>query len=393
MIKMPFTLADRVTSLSSFKVMDVMQAAQELEQQGRDIIHMEVGEPRFELPEPLLKAAHQALEKYPLGYTSACGIRPLREAIADYYLQHHQLRISPDRIIVTTGSSAALGLLCDLLFNPGDGVMLTDPGYPCNPNFLRRGRLQPQLIPVTESSHFQLTEALVKGFWCAYTRGVIIASPANPTGEIIDAAELAAICRFVTSHNGALIADELYHGLTYSPSPPATALALSDNAFVINGFSKYYGLTGWRLGWLVAPDFCVERLTAMIQNFYISSPTLSQYVALAALDSDNQHIFQQRRDEFRERRDYLVHALRDLGFGIQHVPEGAFYLYTDISAFSDDSETFCNNLLFEHAIACTPGTDFGQNRASQYVRFSYTEPLPRLKQAVERLARFLATSP
>ena len=389
MIKMPFTLADRATSLSSFKVMDVMQAAQELEQQGRNIIHMEVGEPRFELPAPLLKAAHQALEKHSLGYTSACGIKPLREAIADYYWQHHQLHISPERIIVTTGSSAALGLLCDLLFNPGDGVMLTDPGYPCNPNFLRRSQLYTQLIPVTADTHFQLTETLVQEHWRENTRGVIIASPANPTGEIIDDGELAAICRFVASHNGALISDELYHGLTYSTNPPATALAYSEHAFVINGFSKYYGLTGWRLGWLVAPEFCVERLTAMIQNFYISSPTLSQYVALAALDSKNQTIFQQRRDEFRERRDYLANALRELGFGISHIPEGAFYLYTDISAFSDDCEIFCNNLLFEHGVACTPGTDFGQNRARQYVRFSYTEPLARLEQAVECLGKAL----
>ena len=292
-------------------------------------------------------------------------------------------------MIVTTGSSAALGLIFDLLLDPGDGMILSDPGYPCNANFLRRLGAEPQLVEVSAVDQFCLTSGKITTAWRDNTRAVLVASPSNPTGEIIAEAELCELYREINRRNGSLIVDEIYHGLTYDPEPAATALALGDDVFVINSFSKYFGMTGWRLGWTVVPEAMVEPINILSQNFYISPPTVAQYAALAAFEPETLAIMEQRREEFRCRRDYLVPALRGLGFDIPHMPAGAFYIYAGIGTFSNDCEAFCREMLFDHGVSITPGTDFGLFNANQYVRFAYTEPLPRLEEAIRRLGQAL----
>jgi len=383
-------LATRTRDLSSFKVVDFLEAAQALEAQGRDEIHMEIGEPRFDTAAPIVAAARRALDEGRTGYTPSCGIPELRRAIADDYRRRHGLDIDPRRVIVTTGSSAALGMVCELLLNPGDGLLLADPGYPCNPNFVRRLEAEPQLVPVDAADNYQLSGEQVARHWRPNTVAAMVASPSNPTGAVIPHAELVALYDQVADRQGMLIVDEIYQGLTYGDEPVTSALSVADDVFVINSFSKYFGMTGWRLGWLVAPEPVVGILEMMAQNFYIASPSVAQYAALAAFEPETLEILEQRRQAFRERRDYLVPALRSLGFAISRAPEGAFYLYADVSGLTDDCEAFCWRLLNEFGIACTPGTDFGVHRAGEHVRFAYTESLPRLEQAVARLKEALS---
>lgn len=382
-------LADRTRKFTPFKVVDFLQAAVELQAQGRDIVRMAIGEPGFVTAEPIIESAKQALSEGKTSYTPPCGIPPLRQAIADHYHQSYGLAIDPQRIIVTTGSSAALGMICDLLLNPGDGLLMSDPGYPCNPNFVRRLDAEPQFVPVEPEGNYQLTAELVASHWRDNTVGVMVASPSNPTGEIISRENLGALYREVSGRGGSLVVDEIYHGLTYGDEPVASILEITDQAFVVNSFSKYFGMTGWRLGWMVVPDGLTEMINVMIQNFYISSPTVAQYAALSAFDPETISILENRREEFKKRRDFLVPALRELGFGISHVPEGAFYVYANVEAFTDDCEAFCWQLLHEYGVACTPGTDFGYHRSNHYVRFAYTEPLDRLKLGVERMRKAL----
>lgn len=382
-------LADRTRNLTSFKVVDYLQAAMELQAQGRDIVRMAIGEPGFVTAQPIVESAKQALSDGKTSYTPPCGIPELRQAIADYYRRGYGLSIDPQRIIVTTGSSAALGMICDLLLNPGDGLLMSDPGYPCNPNFVRRLDAEPQFVPVDSEENYQLTAALVASHWRDNTVGVMVASPSNPTGEIISRGNLAALYREVADRGGNLVVDEIYHGLTYGDGPIASILEITEKAFVVNSFSKYFGMTGWRLGWMVVPEGLSEIINVMIQNFYISSPSVAQYAALEAFKPEAMGVLESRRSEFKKRRDFLVPALRELGFGIRHVPDGAFYVYADVQAFTDDSESFCWQLLHEHGVACTPGTDFGYHRANHHVRFAYTEPMDRLKLGVERLRNAL----
>ena len=292
-------------------------------------------------------------------------------------------------MIVTTGSSAALGMVFELLLNPGDGFLLADPGYPCNANFVRRLDAQPQLVPVGPEHNYQLTAELINRHWQANTVGAMVATPSNPTGSVIDRDQMSDLYRAVASQGGTLVVDEIYHGLTYTAAPLSSALEVAEDVLVVNSFSKYFGMTGWRLGWMVVPEAFVDLFTVMAQNFYIASPTLSQYAALAALQPETLPILDGRCADFQQRRDYLVPALQQLGFAIAGLPEGAFYVYADVSALTDDCEDFCWRLLNEHGVACTPGTDFGQHRASQHVRFAYTEPLPRLQLAVQRIERAL----
>lgn len=382
-------LANRTRNLTSFKVVDFLEAAQALEAEGRDIIHMEIGEPRYPTAEPIVAAAHQALTDGRTAYTASCGIPELRKAIAADYQRCHGLEIDPRRVIVTTGSSAALGMVCELLLNPGDGLLLADPGYPCNPNFVRRLDAQPQLVPVNVEDNYQLTGELVERYWQSNTVAAMVATPSNPTGAVIDREQLGVLHCAVSEKGGTLIVDEIYHGLTYRDGPVPSVLSLTDDVLVINSFSKYFGMTGWRLGWMVVPESVVDTVTVMAQNFYIASPSIAQYAALAAFQPETLVILEMRRQEFWQRRDYLVPALQALGFVIRRPPEGAFYLYADVSALTDDCEAFCWWLLREHGIACTPGTDFGDHLARQHVRFAYTESLPRLQLAVERLTKAL----
>jgi aspartate/methionine/tyrosine aminotransferase len=382
-------LADRTHNLTSFRAVDFLEATVELQSQGQDIVRMGVGEPGFATAHPIAEAAKTAITEGKTSYTPPCGIPELRQAIANHYRDSYDLVIDPRRIIVTTGSSAALSMVCELLLNPGDGLLMSDPGYPCNPNFVRRLDAEPQFVPVDAVDNYQLTAERVASHWKANTVGVMVASPNNPTGEVISRDNLAALHREVSNRGGSLVVDEIYHGLTYEDEPVASILEITDEAFVINSFSKFFGMTGWRLGWMVVPEGVASIINVMIQNFYISSPTVSQYAALSAFEPETLSILEQRRAEFKQRRDFLVPALRELGFGVSHVPSGAFYVYADVQQFTDDCEAFCWKLLREHGVACTPGTDFGNHRASHHVRFTYTEPLERLQLGIERMRKAL----
>ena len=381
--------ASRIEGMTSFKVVDFLEAAVKMEAQGRDIVRMEAGEPAFPTAPAIVEAANAALRDEKTFYTPSLGIIELREAIASFYDTRYGLRIPAQRIVVTTGSSAALGLICDLIVNPGDGLQLTDPGYPCNANFVRRAGGEPQLVPVDAHNAYQLTPQAVTEHWRDNTVGVLVASPSNPTGEILSRDNQRGINAVVASHNGVIIMDELYHGLVYDQRE-SSILEINNDAMVINSFSKYFGMTGWRLGWMVVPEAALEAVNIMAQNFYISPPSIAQYAALGAFEPATLDIMEARRAEFSQRRDYLVPALRELGFSIPHTPAGAFYIYAGIEKLAEDSEQFCWDMLERAGVAFTPGTDFGEYLARQHVRFSYTQPLDRLELAVERLSKALA---
>lgn len=385
----PRGVTARVREIDSFYVMEVLARAKALEAAGRDIVHMELGEPDFDTPGPILAAGQRALAAGHTRYTPATGVMALREAIADYYLRRYGLDVGPERIIITTGSSGALLLAMGTVVDPGDEVLLADPGYPCNRHFVRFVDGRAVGVPVTADCAYQLTAAHVREHATPATRGVLVATPSNPTGTTLSGAELAAIHHETGQRDIHLLVDEIYQGLVYD-GEDFTALSLGDDLLVINSFSKYFGMTGWRLGWLVAPEYLVPELDRLAQNLFISAPTISQYAALAAFEPATLEVLDARRDAFRARRDFLVPALRDLGFGIPVEPTGAFYVYADCSPFTDDSYAFCFDLLERTAVAVTPGRDFGAHGAGRHIRFSYTTSLARLEQGVERLARYLS---
>ncbi|WP_369349326.1 pyridoxal phosphate-dependent aminotransferase [Stenotrophomonas sp. JAG2] len=380
----------RSQEIEPFHVMSLLARAQALEQAGHDVIHLEIGEPDFTTAAPIVRAGQAALAAGHTRYTAARGLPALREAIAGFYRDRYQVQIDPERILVTPGGSGALLLASSLLVDPGKHWLLADPGYPCNRHFLRLVEGAAQLVPVGPETAYQLTPDLVARQWNADTVGALVASPANPTGTVLSAAQLAALSQSLKARGGHLVVDEIYHGLTYGMDA-ASVLQVDDEAFVLNSFSKYYGMTGWRLGWLVAPPQAVRELEKLAQNLYISASSIAQHAALACFEPESIAIFEQRRAAFRERRDYLLPALRALGFRIEVEPEGAFYLYADVSAFTDDAQAFCAHFLETEHVAFTPGLDFGHHRANEHVRLAYTQEVPRLEEAVRRIAHGLET--
>jgi len=386
------TTAARVAEIEPFHVMEVQTAARALEAAGRTVVHMEIGEPDFPTPEPVIAAAQRAIAGGGIFYTSALGLPALREAIARHYADHYGVHIAPERVIVTAGSSAALLLVLALIVDRDDRILLPDPAYPCNRHFVRVLEGEPVAIPVGPDTDYQLTANLVERNWNASTRGVIIASPSNPTGTVVPRDEMQRIVAAVAARAGRLIVDEIYLGLTYgsgSHGLPRSALDLTHDAFVISSFSKYFNMTGWRLGWVVAPERHVRDLEKLAQNLYISPAAPSQYAALACFDPATLQILETRRRAFQARRDYLVPALRALGFGIPVMPTGGFFVYADCSAFSRDSEQFCRDVLQQAGVAITPGLDFGHYRANEHVRFAYTIAQDKLEDGVARLSRYL----
>jgi aspartate/methionine/tyrosine aminotransferase len=380
----------RSQEIEPFHVMSLLARAQALEQAGHDVIHLEIGEPDFTTAAPIVRAGQAALAAGHTRYTAARGLPALREAIAGFYQDRYQVQIDPERILVTPGGSGALLLASSLLVDPGKHWLLADPGYPCNRHFLRLVEGAAQLVPVGPETAYQLTPDLVARQWNADSVGALVASPANPTGTVLSAAQLAALSQSLKARGGHLVVDEIYHGLTYGMDA-ASVLQVDDDAFVLNSFSKYYGMTGWRLGWLVAPPQAVRELEKLAQNLYISASSIAQHAALACFEPESIAIFEQRRAAFRERRDYLLPALRALGFRIEVEPEGAFYLYADVSAFTEDAQAFCAHFLETEHVAFTPGLDFGHHRANAHVRLAYTQEVPRLEEAVRRIARGLET--
>ncbi|MFZ5959933.1 pyridoxal phosphate-dependent aminotransferase [Pseudomonas sp. QL9] len=385
---MAFSFSARSRAIEPFHVMALLARANELQAAGHDVIHLEIGEPDFSTAAPIVAAGQAALGAGHTRYTAARGLPQLREAIAGFYASRYRLNVDPERILITPGGSGALLLASSLLVDPGKHWLLADPGYPCNRHFLRLVEGAAQLVPVGPQSRYQLTPEHIQQHWNQDSVGALLASPANPTGTLLHKDELAALSAVLKARGGHLVVDEIYHGLTYGVDA-SSVLEVDDEAFVLNSFSKYFGMTGWRLGWLVAPPEAVGELEKLAQNLYISAPSVAQYAALACFEADTLAILEERRAEFARRRDFLLPALRDLGFGIAVEPEGAFYLYADISAFGGDAYRFCQHFIETEHVAFTPGVDFGRYQADHHVRFAYTQNLERLQQAVDRIARGL----
>jgi aspartate/methionine/tyrosine aminotransferase len=372
-------------------VMQVIARAKELEAEGRTIVNMVVGEPDFPVAPLVQQAAMRVLEAGHLHYTPAMGITPLREAISAWYRDRYGVGVPAGRVAVTTGSSGALLLTMGVLLDPGDQVLLADPGYPCNRHFVRAMNGQPVGIPVGPDTAYQLSADLVERHWTPHTKAVLVCSPSNPTGTLIPPPALRAIHDVVRARGGVLISDEIYHGLTYGPQVP-TALEFGDDIFVINSFSKYFGMTGFRLGWLIAPEAFVFDVDKLTGNLFISPPDIAQRAALAAFDPDTIRVLEQRRSLYRAQRDFLLPALTELGFDVPVVPEGAFYIYANCRRFTDDTHAFCRDILEQAGVAIAPGLDFGDDDPRHHVRFSYPKPLPLLEEGVRRLHGYLARS-
>ncbi|MGE0559821.1 MAG: pyridoxal phosphate-dependent aminotransferase [Burkholderiales bacterium] len=387
-VRKGWPLARRVGAIEPFHVMVLLARAKELEAAGRSIIHMEIGEPDFPTPEPVSAAGARAVARGDMFYTPAQGMPVLRQAIARFYEARHGVAVDARRIIVTPGASGALLLAMAALVDSGDEVLLADPGYPANRHFVQLMEGVPVGIAAGPDSNYQLRCAHLERHWGARTVAALVATPSNPTGTLLAADELQAMARFAAARNGALIVDEIYHGLVYD-GEARTALAQRDDVFVINSFSKYFGMTGWRLGWMVAPEHYVKAIDRLAQNFFLAAPTPAQHAALAAFEPDTLALLDARREEFRARRDYLLPALRELGFGVPQLPQGAFYIYANCSKFTDDSFVFARELLEQAGVAIAPGIDFGVNAAREHVRFAYTQPVAVLRVGVERIAKFL----
>ena len=385
---LPPRLAPRMENIEPFHVMELLARARALEAQGRSVVHMEIGEPDFSTPRPICEAGIRALERGDLHYTPALGLPELRSAIARYYATRYGVAVAPERIVITSGSSGALLLAIAVLVGVGDRVLLADPGYPANRHFVRMMDGEPVGVPVGADSRYQLDAALLERYWDDRTVAALIATPSNPTGTIVSRPTLAGMAQFVASRGGALLVDEIYHGLVYEGAVE-TALGLEGNVFVINSYSKYFNMTGWRLGWMVAPEEYLPAIDRLSQNVYLAAPTPAQHAALAAFEPETLAILDARRDEFRARRDFLVPALRRLGFSIPHMPEGAFYVYANCAALTADSYRFALDLLEHAGVAITPGLDFGSHRPAEHVRFAYTRSVDELEEGVRRIAAFL----
>ena len=382
-------IASRMADIEPFHVMEILARARQLEAAGKPVIHMEIGEPDFATPQPIIDAGMAALAVADMHYTPAAGIPRLREAIAGFYETRYGVSVDAARIIVTPGASGALLLALGVLVSPGDEVVLADPGYPCNRHLVRLFEGRAVNVPVGPLTDYQLNAESIKAHWGERTIAALISTPANPTGTLVRAAEMAAIARVVEATAGQLIVDEIYHGLTYGEDA-ATALAVAPNALIVNSFSKYFQMTGWRLGWLVAPEPYAREASKLAQNIFLAPSTPAQHAAMAAFQPETIAILEERRREFEARRNFLLPALRQLGFKIPVTPSGAFYLYADCWAFSQDSFSFAKDLLERQYVAITPGVDFGAHAAERHVRFAYTTSIAKLAEAVERIGRFVA---
>jgi len=381
-------LASRLANIAPFHVMELAKMAAELERQGRSIIHMGIGEPDFTAPPPVIEAATRAMADGKLQYTSATGIPALREAIAAHYQNVYGLQVAPSRIIVTAGASAALLLACAALVEKGAEVLMPDPSYPCNRHFVAAFEGLAKMIPSGPEQRFQLSDAMVREHWSERTGGVLLASPSNPTGTSIPHDELSKIVGTVREKGGFTIVDEIYQGLSYD-EVPFSALSLGEDVIVINSFSKYFNMTGWRLGWLVVPEFMVPQVEKLAQNLFICASSIAQHAGIACFSPQSLAIYEERKAEFKRRRDYIVPAMRALGFKVPVTPDGAFYVYADCSSISDDADSLTIAMLNEAGVVLVPGLDFGPYTARQYIRLSYATSMENLEEAMARLNKFL----
>ncbi len=390
---LPHPTAARVAAIEPFHAMALFRRADAMAAEGRSIIQMSVGEPDFTAPPAVVAALERAVAEGRTRYTSYSGIAPLREAISAHYRRVHGLDVPASRILVTAGASGALQLACALLVDVGDEVLMPDPTYPCNRHFVSAVDGSTRLIPAGPEKRFQLDGDDVRRHWGPRTRGVMLASPSNPTGTTIAPEVLADVLAAVRERQGFLVFDEIYNQLTYGGPVPRSALALGDDVIVINSFSKYFCMTGWRLGWLVLPEALVPAAEKLAMNLFICPPATAQYAALGCFEPQSLAIYEQRRAEFARRRDYLVPALRGLGLDIPTEPDGAFYVYADVSRFGLSGEAFANRLLDEVGVCVVPGMDFGVHERDRWVRFTYATSMERLQEAVARIGAFLETLP
>ncbi len=373
--------------------MDVLARAHALELAGRRVVHMEIGEPDFTAPAPVVEAGVRALREGRTAYTATLGLPALREAIAAFYSARFALEVPASRIAITSGASGGLLTVAALYVAPGDEVLVPDPGYPGYRHFVRafEGRARP--LAVSASTDFQPTLEMVRAAWTERTKALLLGSPSNPTGTLIGRSELARIADFVAERGGVLIVDEIYQGLVYGAAAlvaPATALGLPGNVVVVNSFSKYFCMTGWRLGWVVLPAEAVRGFEKLAQHLFISAPSAAQHAACAAFVPESLEVLERRRMEFARRRDFLLPELKAAGLAVPAEPHGAFYVYAGCGR---DARAWCLELLEREGVAATPGVDFGANGTAQCVRFAYTRGMEDLAEAARRLRRFAACAP
>ena len=366
--------------------MDVLSRAHALEAAGRRVVHMEIGEPDFTAPAAVVEAGMRALRDGQTAYTATLGVPALREAISEFYLRSFGINVGPARIAVTAGASGGLLTAMALYVDPGDEILVPDPGYPGYRHFVRAFEGVAHALPVQASGAFHPTLEMVRSHWGPRTKGLLLGSPSNPTGTLIDPEVLRAIAAFIAERDGVLLVDEIYQGLVYGESP-RSALGLPGEVVVINSFSKYFCMTGWRLGWIVLPEPAMRGFEKLAQHFYISPPTAAQHAAVAAFSPGSISTLEERRAEFARRRDFLVPALRRAGLAIPAEPHGAFYIYADCGR---DSRAFALELLEREAVAATPGIDFGTNETKRFVRFAYTRGMADLEEAAVRIKRFVS---
>jgi aspartate/methionine/tyrosine aminotransferase len=381
--------ARRAAEIQPFVVMDVLARAHALEAAGRRVIHMEIGEPDFTAAPQVVEAAVRALRDGRTAYTATLGLPALREAIAAHYASRFSKNVTPGRIAITAGASGGLLLTLALYVNPGDEILVPDPGYPGYRHMVRAFEGITRPLRVSPASNFQPTLEMVRAACGPRTRGLLLGSPSNPTGTLISNAELRSIARFIAGRGGVLIVDEIYQGLTYG-AEPSTALGLPGEVAIVNSFSKYFCMTGWRLGWVVLPPARMREFEKLAQHLYICAPSVAQHAALACFSPAALQIFERRRIEFRRRRDFLLPAIERAGLAVPGRPEGAFYLYAACPGKNADAKQFALQLLENEGVAATPGVDFGSNGTRGFVRFAYTRALADLQEAARRLERFAA---
>lgn len=382
-------VANKLSKIAPFRVMELLARANQLAALGHDVIHLEVGEPDFPTPGAVVAAGRAALDLGDTKYTDARGLIELREAVAKFYQHRLEVDVSPQRIFITAGASGGLLLLTAALLNAGENLLMTDPGYPCNRHFLSVFGAEGRLVPVSAADGYQLTTSSIDQYWDLKTRGVLLASPANPTGAVTGLDRMAALCDAVHAREGIVIVDEIYQGLTYDNIAASSVLQVDDSAVVVNSFSKYFGMTGWRLGWIVVPESICGDLEKLAQNLFICPSTIAQHAALAAFSDEAIEDMERYRRAFEERRNFMVPAIAALGFKVGASPGGAFYIYAELPDSAPGAEQFCERLLEEQFVAVTPGTDFGFERADRHIRISYARELSQLKEAVKRIANMM----
>jgi aspartate/methionine/tyrosine aminotransferase len=377
----------RAADIEPFEVMDVLSRAHALEAAGRRVVHMEIGEPDFTAPAPVVEAGVRALRDGRTAYTATLGLPSLREAIAAHYKEKFGKSVQSDRIAITAGASGGLLTVAALYVDAGDEILVPDPGYPGYRHFVRAFEGIARPLAVGPKDDFQPTLDMVRAAWGPRTKGLLLGSPSNPTGTLISKAELGRIAAFIAERGGVLLVDEIYQGLVYG-AEPWTALDFPGDVVLVNSFSKYFCMTGWRLGWVVLPESAVRGFEKLGQHLFISAPAAAQHAAVAAFSADSLEILEQRRGEFARRRDFLVPALKQAGLAIPAEPHGAFYVYADCGR---DSRQYALDLLQTEAVAATPGVDFGANATGRFVRFAYTRSMTDLEEAVRRIARFASS--